>query len=728
MKRLSRRIVRSDALRRLLCAGIALYIRFVYATSRWTIEGSAAARGFHGEKRPFILAFWHGRLLMMPMAWPRAVPIHMLISGHRDGRIIADAVGHFGIASIAGSSSRGGLPALRAMIKTLRDGACVGITPDGPRGPAEQASQGIVAAARLAQVPIVPLAYATRRRRVMATWDRFHLAFPFTTGIHLWGEPIAVPEDADAAQMERYRQLVEDQLNALGREADRRMGHEAPSLASIPPLPSGEGRGEGARSVADADDRVSHQNPHPTLSRRERVFVRSPTVNALAAYRGLTTLIGPLLPLYLAGRRLRGKEDGARFAERLGRASAARPPGPLAWLHAASVGEAVSLLSLIDRLSRERPGLNLLVTTGTVTSARLLETRLPAGQARHQFVPADRPLYVRRFLDHWRPDLAIWVESELWPNLVATTQARGIPTVLLNGRMSQRSYERWRRFPGLIGPLLGRFALCLAQDDEQAARLVELGARGAGTVGNLKSAAAALPADAPELARLGGEIDERPRWLAASTHPGEEDAAAAVHRKLQARHPGLLTIIAPRHPVRAAEIAAALGSQGLGVARRSQGDAITPSVAVYLADTLGEMGLFYRLADIAFIGGSLTPVGGHNPLEAALLGCAILHGRDMSNCAATAAELAAAGGAATVGGVDELAAALDRLLADPAERRRRGRAAGAVASRDNGVLDGVLARLAPLLDAVAPARRDANTVRGDAERGAAARDDGRARA
>ena len=205
--------------------------------------------------------------------------------------------------------------------------------------------------------------------------------------------------------------------------------------------------------------------------------MRSPTVNALAAYRGLTTLIGLLLPLYLAGRRLRGKEDGARFAERLGRAGAARPPGPLAWLHAASVGEAVSLLSLIDRLSRERPGLNLLVTTGTVTSARLLETRLPAGQARHQFVPADRPLYVRRFLDHWRPDLAIWVESELWPNLVAATQARGIPTVLLNGRMSQRSYERWQRFPGLIGPLLGRFALCLAQDDEQAARLVELGAR-----------------------------------------------------------------------------------------------------------------------------------------------------------------------------------------------------------------------------------------------------------
>ena len=241
MMRLGQRIVRSDALRRLLCAVIALYIRLVYATSRWTIEGGAAAQRHFLHKRPFILAFWHGRLLMMPMAWPREVPIHMLISGHRDGRIIADAVGHFGIASIAGSSSRGGLAALRAMVKTLKDGACVGITPDGPRGPAMQASAGIVAAARLAQVPIIPLAYATKRRRVMKTWDRFHLAFPFTTGIHLWGEPIDVPADANEATLARYRQEVEDSLNALGREADRRMGHENEDL----PLPTGEGRGEG---------------------------------------------------------------------------------------------------------------------------------------------------------------------------------------------------------------------------------------------------------------------------------------------------------------------------------------------------------------------------------------------------------------------------------------------------------------------------------------------------
>src|SRR5258708_18889429 len=195
MRGFGRRIVRSDRLRRILCAVIALYIRLVYATSRWTIEGGEAAHRHHRERRPFILAFWHGRLLMMPMAWPREVAIHMLISGHRDGRIIADAVGHFGSSSIAGSRCRGGLAALRAMVKTLKDGACVGITPDGPRGPAMQASAGIVAAARLGQGPIIPLAYAARRRRVMKTWDRFQLAFPFTEGVHLWGEPLEAPAD-----------------------------------------------------------------------------------------------------------------------------------------------------------------------------------------------------------------------------------------------------------------------------------------------------------------------------------------------------------------------------------------------------------------------------------------------------------------------------------------------------------------------------------------------------
>jgi lysophospholipid acyltransferase (LPLAT)-like uncharacterized protein len=226
-RQLGRRLARSDRARHLLCWLVSLYIRFVFATSRWSVEGGEAARQLHAAGKPFILAFWHGRLLMMPKAWQTGIPIHMLISGHRDGRIIADAVGHFGIASIAGSSSKGGRAALRLMVKMLKAGDCVGITPDGPRGPAMQATQGIVVTARLAGVPILPLSYATRRRRLMRSWDRFHLAFPFTTGIFLWGAPIVIPADADETALERYRLLVEERLTALGAEADRRMGHAA---------------------------------------------------------------------------------------------------------------------------------------------------------------------------------------------------------------------------------------------------------------------------------------------------------------------------------------------------------------------------------------------------------------------------------------------------------------------------------------------------------------------
>ena len=424
-------------------------------------------------------------------------------------------------------------------------------------------------------------------------------------------------------------------------------------------------------------------------------------MNLLSLYRAATTALGPVVALYLAHRMSRGKEDRERFAERQGYPGRARPPGPLLWVHAASNGEAVSMLSLIDRLLVERPTLSVLITTGTVTSARLLEHRLPADRAWHQYVPVDRSAYVRRFLDHWKPDLALWVESELWPNLVAQTDRAGIPLLLLNGRMSLRSFQGWQRFPSLIGPLLACFELCLAQDDAQAERLRRLGAAGASSVGDLKTAAAPLPVDDSELARIAAHAADRPLWLAASTHQGEEEAAADAHRALMRERPGLLTIIAPRHPVRADAIAAMLTARGLNVARRSGGEPLDSSTDIYLADTLGELGLFYRLAGIAFVGGSLTPMGGHNPLEAALLDCAILHGPDMSNCAAMSESLATAGATIAINNAAELAAAIRRLLNDPVERAARAAAAAGVAADNRAVLDAVLTRIAPWLDRLA---------------------------
>jgi 3-deoxy-D-manno-octulosonic-acid transferase len=422
----------------------------------------------------------------------------------------------------------------------------------------------------------------------------------------------------------------------------------------------------------------------------------------LLAYRGLSGALGPAIDLYLARRLARGKEDPDRFAERRGEAGRARPPGPLVWVHAASVGEAVSMLSLIDRLLVERPGLSVLVRTGTVTSARLLAHRLPDDRAWHQYVPVDRAAYVRRFLVHWRPDLALWVESELWPNLITETHAQGVPLLLLNGRMSASSFRRWRRLRGLIGPLLASFALCLAQDAAQADRFQRLGAVNAATVGDLKAAAAPLPVDEARFAAVAAAVGARPLWLAASTHEGEEEVAAFVHRALMHEARGLLTIVAPRHPARAAAVRAVFEARGLMVAQRSAGEPIGDGTDIYLADTLGELGLFYRLAGIAFVGGSIARKGGHNPLEAALLDCAILHGPDMGNCAAMARGLAAAGATITVSDGPSLAAAVGRLIADPVERAARAAAAAGVAAHNRDVLDAVMARLAPWLDRLAP--------------------------
>lgn len=417
---------------------------------------------------------------------------------------------------------------------------------------------------------------------------------------------------------------------------------------------------------------------------------------ARAVYRGATALAGPFVAAYLNRRLTRGKEDPLRFRERFGEASLTRPPGPLVWLHAASIGEAFSVLRLIETLLADRPALHILVTTGTVSSAQLLAGRLPP-RAIHQYVPVDRMAWVRRFLDHWRPDAALWVESEIWPNLIGETTARRIPMLLVNARISPKSFAGWQRFPAIARGLFGSFACCLAPDAAEAERLRALGAPNVRVTGNLKNAAEPLPCDGDELARLKALVGKRPVWLAASTHDGEELMAGEAHEQIAASWPDLLTVIVPRHPPRGPEIAARLSADGMTVTRRARGDDIASTTDIYIADTLGELGLFYRLSPIAFIGGSLAPRGGQNMLEPARLDCAILAGPHVENFRAIAEEMDQAGAWLRVADAASLADAVSRLLGDDAERARLSAAARAVAATQDHVLDRVAAEIAPFM-------------------------------
>jgi 3-deoxy-D-manno-octulosonic-acid transferase len=329
----------------------------------------------------------------------------------------------------------------------------------------------------------------------------------------------------------------------------------------------------------------------------------------------------------------------------------------------------------------------------------MMAERLPKG-AFHQYVPVDRLSYVRRFLDHWRPDLVLWAESEFWPNLVTESAARSVSVILINGRISPRSFARWRRAPGLIGRVLAGFTLCLGQAEIDAGRLRQLGAGNAKSVGNLKFATPPLPVNAKALDLLSANLGDRPRWLAASTHPGEEKLVAGVHRHLRVDHPDLLTIIVPRHPERGAAIAQTLRRGGHSVALRSTSETITAATDIYLADTLGELGLFFRIANVVFMGKSLVPLGGQNPIEPARLGCALIHGPHMANFEDMAARMREIGAATEVADETDLAVAVRGLLDDADRRRRSIAAAHAFVDAEAQVLDAVMAELAPFLDAL----------------------------
>jgi 3-deoxy-D-manno-octulosonic-acid transferase len=412
----------------------------------------------------------------------------------------------------------------------------------------------------------------------------------------------------------------------------------------------------------------------------------------LSAYRIVTAAGTALAPRLLERRLVRGKENPDRIAERRGEPGAPRPSGPLVWVHGASVGEFVAVLPLVERI-RAR-GFAVLMTTGTVTSAAMAEKRLPPG-AFHQFIPLDVPAFVARFLDHWRPDLALFVESDLWPNTILTASERDIPMILVNGRLSETSYSRWRHFPRTIETLLRRFDLCLVRSPDDAVRFRTLGAPRLSITGNLKFDVPALPVDARKLATLTDATKGRIVVVAASTHPGEEDVIVDVHRRLKITFPDLLTIIAPRHPHRGPAIADIATTTHLRSMLRSCGASPGAEADIYVFDTLGELGLIYRLAPIVFMGGSLVRHGGQNPIEAIKLGAAILHGPHVSNFGEIYEELDRTGAAQLVADVDELTAWIDAWIKDNTERERIAAQAKRYVDKLAGALDLTVSALEP---------------------------------
>ena len=420
---------------------------------------------------------------------------------------------------------------------------------------------------------------------------------------------------------------------------------------------------------------------------------------ALAAYLAWSERAARFAERKLAERTAQGKEDPERAPERRGVPSLPRPVGRLIWFHAASVGESVSLLELIRRMGEEDPELEFLLTSGTVTSAGILAGRLPP-QTRHQYVPLDVRPWMRSFLDHWRPDLVVLAEAEIWPALLHEASKRAIPVAMINARMTEGAHRRWRRFGrGAARSLLERLARVQAQEDDTAARLRDLGLppERMQVTGTLKEGSKALPHDEAERVAFAEALAGRPCWLAASTHEGEEAGAAEAHAQARRSWPSLLMILAPRHPERAGQIAEGLRLDGWQVARRSDGDRIGPETTIYLADTMGEMGLWYRLCPVSFVGGSLVPVGGHNPFEPAALGSAILHGPHVANFADIYERLGTAGAARQVSDWDDLGRTLARVL-EPDEAAKLASAAWAVSSEGGDVTEAAMDMLFELLD------------------------------
>ncbi len=646
---MKKRFLRSERAASALGGLLARYITFVFKSGRLRTDPADADAKLMAA-HPCILTLWHGQGFMALPVKPPAMKVKVLVTRHGDGQFAGRALSSLGAELIHGAGAagrkrkrdKGGAQALRAMVKALADGYSVIITADMPGSPPRQAGLGVVTLARLSGRPVVPVGLATSNSIALNTWSRFVVNLPFSRIGFAVGDPVYVPRETRNAEMEAARKAVQDGLNAAGASAMAMSG----------------------MNPTKAIQAMSMAKPKPGLS--------------LKIYTAVTRAMQPASGFILRGRSRRGKEIAERLGERIGHPGAPRPPGKLWWFHAASVGETNAILPILYALRKSRPSLNILLTTVTVTSAQIAEARLPPG-AVHQFVPLDSPTFVRRFLDEWRPDLALFTESEIWPNLILESDRRDIPLILLNARMSDRSFARWKRLTGISRPLFSRFDLIMAQTKRLARRLEKLGAPRVIFTGNIKFDAPPPIVDKGELALLQTAIGKRPVFLAASTHPGEDEIILKAHQAASARIPNLLTIIVPRHPERGRSIEELASGMGLQARRRETRS--EPNTSIYIADTIGELGLFYTVAPIAFIGGSLVEHGGQNPVEAVRLGAAVLTGPHWFNFKDAYKTLEQCGGCRIVHDADQLTRAIIDLCANPAladamrERAERGIAA-----------------------------------------------------
>lgn len=671
-----RRLTRSKTFLQASSRLAAGYLQFVFDRARVLREPADLETRLQALS-PCIVAMWHGQFLMIPAAHPRSVPFRCMVARHGDGELVSMTLERFGLGLIRGAGAgsrrkdRGGAAAMRAALAALEDGASVPLTADVPPGPARHAGMGIVSLARLSGRPILPIAIATSRFKTFETWSRFTVNLPSGKLAIVLGEPIEVPRHLSPQDQEAARLAVETRLDEATRRAYALVGRDMTET-----LP------------------VSAGGP------------LSPGI-VLRAYRTVSRGVRPAAGLFLRYRSRQGKEIAERLGERMGTASIPRPATPLFWFHAASVGETNAVLPLMEALRRNRPELGILLTTVTVTSARIAASRLPEG-AIHQFVPLDSPAFVKRFFDHWRPDMALFTESEIWPNLILEANERGVPLALLNARMSDRSFRRWLRMPALSRALFSRFDLVLAQSDKLARRLVKLGARRAIAAGNIKFDAPPPPVDLAELRLLREAVRGRPLFLAASTHPGEDEIIAAVHKTLKTEHERLLTIIVPRHPQRGEALTAMAESMSLTSCRRSAGETPDGGTDIYIGDTIGELALYYTLAPFAFIGGSLVPHGGQNPIEAVKLGAGVITGPHWHNFREAYQALAKSGGCRFVTGANDLAAAAHEWLTDQGSIAKARANAEAVVAERSGALRRTLEALEPFL----PPRNPKSAVAG----------------